>query len=111
MPSFSLETPVWVQPCSPGWGSWWMATSVTGSHLLRLVRLVARLIRGFVHRLIVGVVGVVVVRVVGTMARVGISRRLQPEPVDPEEEHERADRGEPQVEDDAVADERQTGGD
>src|SRR6478672_1831688 len=85
MPSFSLETPVWVQPCSPGWGSWWMATSVTGSHLFRLVRLRGCFRRGFLRALfdglVVGLIGMVVVRMVGTVARVGISGGLESESV------------------------------
>ena len=49
----------------------------------------------------------VVVMVVVPVVRIGIGRRLEAEAVDPEEQHEPAERGEAEVEDDAVADERQ----
>src|SRR5207248_1077353 len=93
MPSFSLETPVWVQPCSPGLGSWTgTAMSLTGGHLLRCGGLV-----------FVFVVMIVVMIVVA--ASIWIDRRLESHAVDPDEQHERADGGKAEVEDDSVADE------
>src|SRR5947209_551099 len=96
MPSFSLETPVWVQPCSPGLGSWTeTAMSLTGDHLLRGC--------GFVFVVLVVIVMILVA------AGIRIDRGLEAQAVDPDEQHERADGREAEVEDDAVADERQCG--
>src|SRR4051812_40915629 len=101
IPSFSLDTPVWVQPCSPGCGLWGTATSLILGHLF-VGSFVGwdGVVAGVVMAVMVVMVVVVVVVVVG-MGDVGIGRRFQAEPVDPEEQDERADGGEAEVEDDA----------
>src|SRR5882672_5933592 len=98
MPSFSLDTPVCVQPCSPGFGSWCTATSDMSVLLLMVLVVITG---------IVVTTGIVVIVVI--VRRIRIGRRLESESVDPEEQQEHADDREPEVEDDAVADQRQRG--
>src|SRR4051794_17944185 len=122
IPSFSLLTPVWVQPCSPGAGVWTGVTScaptvVVASANGGLLGLDRR------HGLRGGLGGGIAGGQLGCLGRVTVARGrvvlavvvsvaarleagLEAPAVDGDDHHDRTDGCKAEVEDDPVADER-----